>query len=652
MSLSLLSNTTFLRFEVPLSATRGTNSEFHSHNSTDRALTGFLWHQFRGATVILSAMVLAIVAIVLSGCGSAGSHAASKIPASTESSSPQTLRITTTALAVGSVDGPYNAALLATGGVPPYSWLKISGQLPNGLTLNSATGAINGVPTTAGAFSFGAKVVDSSVNVVATDFSLNISAGPTPAVTSISPSTGSSAGGTFVTVDGSNFGTGTAVLFGTTPAQSVRVVSSSQLQAVTPEQTAGQVAVMVENSDGQVTNVPAGFTYTAAATPTSAQSPTVTGDVVVDAGQTVSETGGDDLAAAKNMFASASSPESDGGLSDWTLISSELAMTRMRIINGLGDCSLSNGTLTGCTRLNDNLNHVRTQSLTPHVIVGQWKPSSIAGDARQWGSSQWAQYDALAYAIVNYVVNQYQASPSDTQKGFNAALFEVGNEIDITQSAQDLWLTPSPNVPQGDPSRFKQYDTVYRHWAAQVDKVAKQNPSKNVQIAAEAEGFQWVSVSQAWNNNMIATYTAQGVRFDAIALHAYGTDVNRIATFAQSMRTALNAANRGNTEILVTEWGASSSDDSKLGQMNATNQGAAWAVQFLLQCLKGTITGGSFLGIRDNAGADVAGMNSNMYEASWLHVRNNNQYPKPITNAFNMVSSMTGTRKSVTVNPA
>ncbi len=118
------------------------------------------------------------------------------------------------------------------------------------------------------------------------------------------------------------------------------------------------------------------------------------------------------------------------------------------------------------------------------------------------------------------------------------------------------------------------------------------------------------------------------------------------------MRTALNAANRGNTEILVTEWGASSSDDSKLGQMNATNQGAAWAVQFLLQCLKGTITGGSFLGIRDNAGADVAGMNSNMYEASWLHVRNNNQYPKPITNAFNMVSNMTGARKSVAVNPA
>jgi hypothetical protein len=594
-------------------------------------------------------LILATVTFVLNGCAGMGSKGALKLSGA-EAQNHATLNVTTTSLPVGSTGASYSTALVATGGTPPYSWVKTSGQLPTGLTLNAA-GVIGGKPTTAGSFSFDVKVVDSSADIVAADFSLNVSAGPTPAVSSITPTVGATSGGTFVTVEGSNFGTGTAVLFGTMPAQSVRVVSSSQLQAVTPQQTAGKVSVTVENSDGQVTNVPAGFTYTAPAPSAPAQAPTVNADVVVDAGQTVSETGGDDLAAAKNIFASASSPESNGGLSDWNLISSELAMTRMRIINGLGDCALSNSTLTGCTRLNDNLNHVRTQNLTPHVIVGQWKPSAIAGDARQWGSSQWAQYDALAYAIVNYVVNQYQAGPSDAQKGFNAALFEVGNEIDITQSAQDLWLTTSPNVPQGDPSRFKQYDTVYRHWAAQVDKVAKQNPSKNIQIAAQAEGYQWVSTSKAWNNNMIATYASQGVRFDAITLHAYGVDVNSIANFAQSIRTALSAANESNKAILVTEWGASSSFDSKLGQINATNQGAAWAVQFLAQCLQGSVTGGSFLEIRDNEGTDVAGNSSNMYEATWLHVKNNTQYPKPIMNAFSMISNMTGARNSVALNP-
>ena len=612
---------------------------------------GVSWLRFGRLAAGLSVMILAVATMVLCGCAGRGSTGTSKLLAP-DSESHTTLQVTTTSLPVGSTGTSYSTGLVATGGIPPYSWAKTSGQLPAGLVLNAA-GVISGKPTTAGSYSFDVKVLDSRADVVVADFSLNVSAGPTPAVSSISPTAGATAGGTFVTVEGSNFSAGTGVLFGTMPAQSVRVVSSSQLQAVTPQQqTAGQVSVVVQNSDGQVTNVPAGFTYTATAASAPTQAPIVNADVVVDAGQTVSETGGDDLAAAKNIFASASSPESNGGLSDWNLISSELAMTRMRIINGLGDCALSNSTLTGCTRLNDNLNHVRTQNLTPHVIVGQWKPTAIAGDARQWGSSQWAQYDALAYAIVNHVVNQYQASPSDTQKGFNAALFEVGNEIDVTQAAQDLWLTTSPNVSQGDPSRFKQYDTVYRHWAAQVDKVAKQNPSKNIQIAAQAEGYQWVSATKAWNNSMIATYMSQGVRFDAITLHAYGVDVNSIANFAGSIRTALNSANKRNTAILVTEWGATASDDSKLGQMNATNQGAAWAVQFLLQCLQGTVTGGSFLGIRDNAGADVLGTGSNMYEATWLHVRNNNQYPKPIMNAFNMVSNMTGERSSVAVNPA
>jgi hypothetical protein len=623
----------------------------NSEGADHRLRGGFWWLRFSRLTATVSMMILGIATIVLSGCAGMGSKGALKL-SGTESASHATLQVTTTSLPVGATGTSYSTGLVASGGTPPYSWSKTSGQLPAGLVLNAA-GVISGKPTTAGSFSFDIKVVDSSAEVVAADFSLNVSAGPTPAVSSISPAAGATGGGTFVTVEGSNFSAGTAVVFGTMPAQSVRVVSSSQLQAVTPQQqTAGKVSVVVENSDGQVTNVPAGFTYTAPAPSTPAQAPTVNADVVVDAGQKVSETGGDDLAAAKNIFASASSPESNGGLSDWNLISSELAMTRMRIINGLGDCALSNSTLTGCTRLDGNLAQVRMQNLTPHVIVGQWKPTAIAGDARQWGSSQWAQYDALAYAIVNHVVNQFQASPSDTQKGFSAALFEVENEIDTTQGPQDLWLTTSPNVPQGDPSRFKQYDTVYRHWAAQVDKVAKQNPSKNIQIAAQAEGYQWVGVSKAWNNNMIATYTSQGVRFDAITLHAYGPSVYTIANFAQSIRTALNAANLKSTTILVTEWGAGSSDDSKLGQINATNQGAAWAVQFLAQCLQGTVTGGSFLEVRDNQGTDVAGMNSNMNSASWLHVQNNNQYPKPIMNAFNMISNMTGARSSVTVNPA
>jgi Abnormal spindle-like microcephaly-assoc'd, ASPM-SPD-2-Hydin/Glycosyl hydrolase catalytic core len=373
-------------------------------------------------------------------------------------------------------------------------------------------------------------------------------------------------------------------------------------------------------------------------------------DVVVDGSETVSETGMDDLAAAKNIYSSASAPESDRGLyPDWNLISSEFVMKRMRNINGLGDCALDGtGNLTGCSRLNNDLQNIKYGNLTPHVVVGQWAPSSIGGNPLQWGATQWAQYDALCYAIVNYVANQYGGT------GFSEALFEVENEIDITTDPMDLWLTRISSVPQGDPSRFTQFDTVYSHWANAVNLVARQTPQKKIQIAGPATGFWTVyyGSGQIWQNQIVQRYAAQGIRLDVVSLHQYGGDITNLAKYAQSIRNTLIATGNPQTEIWVTEWGASSSSDSYFGAINASHQGAAWAIAFLLQALNGTVTGGSFLEVRDNQGHDTVGVNADMHEASWNHVKNSVEYPKAIANAFSMVDRMKGTRKSAAVSAA
>lgn len=62
----------------------------------------------------------------------------------------------------GQVGIPYSSSLVAAGGVPPYTYSIASGSLPPGLTLNPATGAITGIPSSAGTFAFTAKVVDSA----------------------------------------------------------------------------------------------------------------------------------------------------------------------------------------------------------------------------------------------------------------------------------------------------------------------------------------------------------------------------------------------------------------------------------------------------------------------------------------------------------
>lgn len=56
----------------------------------------------------------------------------------------------------------YSSALVATGGAPPYTFSISNGTLPPGLSPNSSTGATTGTPTTAGAYTFTAKVVDST----------------------------------------------------------------------------------------------------------------------------------------------------------------------------------------------------------------------------------------------------------------------------------------------------------------------------------------------------------------------------------------------------------------------------------------------------------------------------------------------------------
>ena len=320
----------------------------------------------------------------------------------------------------------------------------------------------------------------------------------------------------------------------------------------------------------------------------------------------------------------------------------------MRNINGLGDCALdATGNLTGCSRLNDDLQNIKARNLTPHVVVGQWVPPSIAGNPLQWGTAQWAQYDALLLCDChNYVVSQYGGT------GFSEALFEVENEMDITTDPRICWLTTTPTVGQGDPSRFTQFDTVYSHWARAVTTVAELNPDKKILIAAPATGFWSVYYGSGslWQNQIIKEYAAQGLRLDVISLHIYGGEANDLVKYAQSIRDALIASGYSRTEIWVTEWGASSSGSGVYAAINGSHQAAAWAIDFLLQALKGTVTGGSFLEVRDNSGHDTAGISADMDAASWNHVENSIEYPKAIANAFSMIDRMNGTRKLATTD--
>jgi hypothetical protein len=60
----------------------------------------------------------------------------------------------------GTVNQNYNAVLAVGGGNSPYRFAVKSGTLPPGVSLNAATGALSGQPTTAGSYSFEVMVTD------------------------------------------------------------------------------------------------------------------------------------------------------------------------------------------------------------------------------------------------------------------------------------------------------------------------------------------------------------------------------------------------------------------------------------------------------------------------------------------------------------
>ncbi|MFZ4790889.1 MAG: beta strand repeat-containing protein [Candidatus Competibacteraceae bacterium] len=85
---------------------------------------------------------------------------------------PNALKITFTGGA-GTVGQPYSAVFLADGGVPPYVWSLLSGQLPPGLNLNP-NGSVSGTPTLDGAFSFVVQVTDDKKRIGFAGFTIVI----------------------------------------------------------------------------------------------------------------------------------------------------------------------------------------------------------------------------------------------------------------------------------------------------------------------------------------------------------------------------------------------------------------------------------------------------------------------------------------------
>ena len=92
-----------------------------------------------------------------------------------------------------------------------------------------------------------------------------------PTVSSVSGTSGTAAGGTSITITGTNFLSGATVTVGGAACTSVTVVSSTSITCTTPAGTAGAQNIVVTNTDTQSATLSGGFTYIA--TPSTPSTP-------------------------------------------------------------------------------------------------------------------------------------------------------------------------------------------------------------------------------------------------------------------------------------------------------------------------------------------------------------------------------------------
>jgi len=133
----------------------------------------------------------------------------------------------------------------------------VDNNIQNGQNYYYVTTAVNSVGEESAYSNQAPAAVPSGVSQTAI-----VSLAAPPTVSSISPNSGSTAGGTAVTITGTNFASGATVTFGSTAATKVVVASSTSIIATSPAHSAGAatVTVTVNGQSGSLTN---GFNYVA-----------------------------------------------------------------------------------------------------------------------------------------------------------------------------------------------------------------------------------------------------------------------------------------------------------------------------------------------------------------------------------------------------
>lgn len=211
----------------------------------------------RKSPVCLITLLLAAVPMFFTACGGGMIAPASK--------SQQTSALTVVSVVpdtgppAGGTAVTINGANFTSGTQQTSLSVSFGGVQASHVTvLSSAQMSAVVPPHAAGSVSVQVTAADGKSSSLASAFTYTTT---TLSIKDISPLSGPAAGGTSVTISGSNFQSGVSVTFGGLAAASVALSSSNTIVAVTPQHSSGPGTVAVTNSSGQSATLSPGFTF-------------------------------------------------------------------------------------------------------------------------------------------------------------------------------------------------------------------------------------------------------------------------------------------------------------------------------------------------------------------------------------------------------
>jgi hypothetical protein len=236
------------------------------------------------------------------------------------------------------------ASAVTFGGTNAASYSVISDTQINAVTPPHAAGTFNVIVTSPGGTSF---------PVVADQFTFEA----TPTVTSISPTSGPTTGGTTVTLTGTNFGPDSVVTFSGAPGLDVTVApNGTQLTVVTPAHAAGPTTVTVTDGGGSA-NAPSPFTFVGV--------PVITG-VNPNKGPTL---GGNTVTITGSGFTGTTSVTFGGNAATNVHVTNDTTMTVTVPAGNVGTVSVSVTTPGGTGTLNNAYTYVAAPTITSFTPV-------------------------------------------------------------------------------------------------------------------------------------------------------------------------------------------------------------------------------------------------------------------------------------------